>query len=172
MNSLLPNWQFLHCDCPLPSWYFKIGWKPLSRKSMIVLSVNIINIKIMTIWASETSGIGGGLWLHINTIDGRHTLTLLVHGQGIALDYWHLLHCICAMLTSWWSDFIALFCDQNIQCAELTPSICRMHFIETITKEKIIKTSKQSASTCGQCNISGNRNQPATYGDLSLKPKN
>ncbi len=35
--------------------------------------------------------------------------------------------------------------------------------------EKIIRTSKQSASTSWQCNTSGNRHQPATYGDLCLK---
>ncbi len=35
--------------------------------------------------------------------------------------------------------------------------------------EKIIRTSKQSTSTSRQCNTSGNRHQPATYGDLCLK---
>ncbi len=35
--------------------------------------------------------------------------------------------------------------------------------------EKIIRTSKQSASTSWQCNTSGNHHQPATYGDLCLK---
>ena len=35
--------------------------------------------------------------------------------------------------------------------------------------EKIIRTSKQSASTSWQCNTSGNHHQPTTYGDLCLK---
>ncbi len=35
--------------------------------------------------------------------------------------------------------------------------------------EKIIRTSKQSASTSWQCNTSGNHHQPATYGDFCLK---
>ncbi len=35
--------------------------------------------------------------------------------------------------------------------------------------EKIIGTSKQSASTSWQCNTSGNLHQPAKYGDLCLK---
>ncbi len=35
--------------------------------------------------------------------------------------------------------------------------------------EKIIRTSKQSASTSLQCNTSENLHQPATYGDLCVK---
>ncbi len=35
--------------------------------------------------------------------------------------------------------------------------------------EKIIRTSKQSASTSWQCKTSGKHHQPATYGDLVLK---
>ncbi len=34
--------------------------------------------------------------------------------------------------------------------------------------DKIIRTYKQSASTSLECNTSGNRHQPDTYGDLSL----
>ncbi len=37
--------------------------------------------------------------------------------------------------------------------------------------EKIIRTSKQSASTSWQCNTTGNHHQPATYGDLCLNRK-
>ncbi len=35
--------------------------------------------------------------------------------------------------------------------------------------EKILRKSRQSPSTSWQCNTSGNRHQPATYGDLCLK---
>ena len=45
------------------------------------------------------------------------------------------------------------------------PSLAEQAYIPI---EKIIRTSKQSASTSWQCNTSGNHHQPATYGDLSL----
>ncbi len=51
------------------------------------------------------------------------------------------------------------------------PPLFQLFYLEQayIPIEKIITTSKQSASTSWQCNTSGNRHQPATYGDLSLK---
>ncbi len=76
----------------------------------------------------------------------------------------------CPDIFSAWNPFI-----------RSTKQLWPKQFINTLTKmflltkqayipiEKIIRTSKQSASTSWQCNTTGNRHQPATYGDLCLK---